>query len=308
MVGGKVKVGRFQKDDADEEYSRDILLYNGNEDKWTVANGQEHPDHAKIPPKDHFTKHGWWYDFAHPDAKWNSETDSKACNCIPGYHEAKDVKCHVDAFGHLRVTHPEMACADDKWRTPNPTTIPYGATHPDHCVLRHWRGTGATHHHCVFKTSTTCSCCDCKDGAPHKCPAGTHRNAVSPARKDLIGRPNSPHATPYDRENRRWWNAAENKWSTAVRAKFFADAAEAGACPDCQPGRFTDAENEMLACKPCAKGRFGDAVADTPARRYVRHLALRGVAMASAHRSPAPDLAAKNSNQRWFPLRWRWCC
>ena len=50
---------------------------------------------------------------------------------------------------------------------------------------------------------------------------------------------------------------------------------------------------------------IGDAVADTPARRYVRHLALRGVAMASAHRSPAPDLAAKNSNQRWFPLRWR---
>ena len=53
---------------------------------------------------------------------------------------------------------------------------------------------------------------------------------------------------------------------------------------------------------------IGDAVADTPARRYVRHLALRGVAMASAHRSPAPNLAAKtqiNVGSRFAGVRHR---
>ena len=128
---------------------------------YTVANGKKAPGH----PNDasgktaHYTEHGYWYDFTHPDAKWDNTTQSQACDCRPGFHEAKDVVCHVDAFGHLRVKHPEMACAGAQWRHANPTVVPYGALNPDKCALRYWTGTGSTYHHCKFTSSTTCTCC-----------------------------------------------------------------------------------------------------------------------------------------------------
>ena len=53
--------------------------------------------------------------FAHPNAT-KDDALHKECNCVPGFHAALDVKCHVDAFGHLRVTHPEMACSGEQYR------------------------------------------------------------------------------------------------------------------------------------------------------------------------------------------------
>ena len=41
---------------------------------------------------------------------------------------------------------------------------------------------------------------------------------------------------------------------------------------------------------------IGDAVPDTPARPRAPRLALSAIALASAHRSPAPNLAAKSLN------------
>ena len=52
-----------------------------------------------------------WWDFTHPNA---TKGASEPCQCRPGYHDALDVTCHVDSFGHLRVTHPEMACSGEQ--------------------------------------------------------------------------------------------------------------------------------------------------------------------------------------------------
>ena len=110
-------------------------------------------------------KHGYWWDFTHPEAKKKKSTESQKCACVPGFHSAIDVTCHIDAGGHLRVAHPHMVCSGDEWKNPDA---------PDKCLKRHWAGNGATYHNCKFVTKDTCVCCDCTDGSHHLCEAGAH--------------------------------------------------------------------------------------------------------------------------------------
>ena len=39
------------------------------------------------------------------------------CVCVPGFHEAKDVSCRIDAKGRLRISHPHMACEHERFMT-----------------------------------------------------------------------------------------------------------------------------------------------------------------------------------------------
>ena len=55
---------------------------------------------ALAPVASQHTMMGYWWNFAHPNAT-KDDAAHKACDCKPGYHFALDVKCHVDAFGHL---------------------------------------------------------------------------------------------------------------------------------------------------------------------------------------------------------------
>ena len=105
-------------------------------------------------PSTHHTAMGYWWNFAHPNAT-KDDSLHQECNCVPGFHAALDVKCHVDAFGHLRVTHPEMACSGEQYRadkhrwhykapnSPDSGEGPLGneAGKPDRCLKRHWTGT-----------------------------------------------------------------------------------------------------------------------------------------------------------------------
>ena len=48
-------------------------------------------------------KRGFWWDFTHPNAARTDTTAQAKCDCIPGYHDALDITCHIDAGGHIRV-------------------------------------------------------------------------------------------------------------------------------------------------------------------------------------------------------------
>ena len=46
----------------------------------------------------------FWWDFAHPNAVKTATTAEAKCDCIPGYHDALDITCHVAPGGHIDRT------------------------------------------------------------------------------------------------------------------------------------------------------------------------------------------------------------
>ena len=100
------------------------------------------------------------------------------CDCIPGFHEAKDTTCRIDALGRIRVQHPSVVCA------PNASASTYDSLGVLRGCQRKDRvhaGVGANFHRCWRLTNHQCACCDCIDGAPHPCQPGTRRDATRSA-------------------------------------------------------------------------------------------------------------------------------
>jgi competence ComEA-like helix-hairpin-helix protein len=170
----------------------------------------------------------FWWDFTHPNAVKTATTAEAKCDCIPGYHDALDITCHVAPGGHIRVSHPHMVCTKG-FRT---TT---DVRNPDRCLHRHWTGTeGVNFHRCKLLSDdkSSCTCCDCKDGSHHLCPAGKHRNLPTGACDSCgIGR----------------FTAAEN---------------DQGECDACDVGTFTNTR-ATVTCESCPEGKFQPAKQST---------------------------------------------
>jgi hypothetical protein len=213
-------------------------------------------------PTANVNRQGNWWDFSHPDA---AKSASQSCDCIPGYHDALDITCHVDSGGHLRVSHPHMVCSGDKWKNP---------LQPDRCLKRHWTGThGVNFHRCKHTSRTTCTCCDCKDGLHHKCPAGKHRNVPTGACDSCAPGRHTEVANDF----------SECKDCPVGR---FTDGSDTAVCEACAEGTYQP-DKAKRACLNCAKGKYTQIKAQTECAlctkgQFQNHVAQSGCQLCDA--------------------------
>ena len=177
----------------------------------------------------------------------SEKAPSTSCACIPGYHDAHDVTCRIDSGGHLRVSHPKMVCAHERYRT-----------HEGKCRLRVWTGT-TDFHVCRRLSHTTCSCCDCINGKPHQCAAGTYRDVLSGA-CIACGAGSFSSAEKCVLCPAGKFGAAKQGTCDACTAGHYSSDPGQVHCIACAAGTYADAPGQV-ACVNCRAGRFQGSAA-----------------------------------------------